>query len=74
MKFYLAGEWQDRDAVIEVCNPFRGDVIDTVAVATDTGADEAAVEQLLKRPGGTKLQLTIEESLNLSVRVSSPRF
>ena len=34
MKFYLAGEWQDRNSVIEVSNPFRGEVIDTVPVAS----------------------------------------
>ena len=33
MKFYIAGEWRDDDSKIEVCNPFSGDVIDTVPKA-----------------------------------------
>ena len=45
MKFYLAGHWQDRDEVIEVTNPYRGDVIDTVPKATseDVSAAVASV-------------------------------
>lgn len=34
MKFYLDGSWQDRDAKIEVRNPFDGTVIDTVPMAS----------------------------------------
>ncbi|MEZ6060223.1 MAG: aldehyde dehydrogenase family protein [Planctomycetaceae bacterium] len=30
MKFYLAGKWQDRDEVIDVLNPYSGEVVDTV--------------------------------------------
>ena len=41
MKFYLAGQWQDRDEVIEVLNPFRGEVIDTVPKATAEDVETA---------------------------------
>jgi acyl-CoA reductase-like NAD-dependent aldehyde dehydrogenase len=41
MRFYLAGEWQDRDAVIEVANPFSGDVIDTVPSASADDVEHA---------------------------------
>lgn len=41
MKFYLAGEWQDRDDVIEVSNPFHGDVIDTVPAASSADVELA---------------------------------
>lgn len=33
MKFYVAGKWQDRDKRINVCNPFSGDLVDTVPIA-----------------------------------------
>ena len=41
MKFFLQGEWQDRDAVIEVRNPFDGSVLDTVPCATDADVETA---------------------------------
>lgn len=41
MKFYLAGEWQDRDNKIEVRNPFRGDVVDTVPKAGSDDVEKA---------------------------------
>ncbi|MEQ9410898.1 MAG: aldehyde dehydrogenase family protein [Fuerstiella sp.] len=41
MKFYLAGEWQDRAEKIEVRNPFRGDVVDTVPKATSDDVEAA---------------------------------
>ena len=41
MKFFLSGEWQDRDEVIEVCNPFDGSLIDTVPRATPGDVDRA---------------------------------
>ena len=34
MKFYLAGQWQDRDEKINVTNPDNGEVIDTVPSAS----------------------------------------
>lgn len=43
MKFYLAGEWQDRDETIAVCNPFNGDVVDTVPKATADDIESALV-------------------------------
>lgn len=41
MKFFLAGQWQDRDEVIEVINPYRGDVIETVPKATTDDVETA---------------------------------
>ena len=41
MKFYLAGEWQDRKEVIDVCNPFDGHPIDTVPKATSEDVESA---------------------------------
>jgi len=41
MRFYLAGEWQDRDEKAEVCNPANGEVIDTVPVASAEDAEAA---------------------------------
>lgn len=34
MKFYLAGQWQDRDEKIAVVNPYDGATVDTVPKAT----------------------------------------
>ncbi len=41
MKFFLAGEWQDRDQRIEVKNPGNGSVIDTVPSASADDVDAA---------------------------------
>ncbi|MCZ6674400.1 MAG: aldehyde dehydrogenase family protein, partial [Verrucomicrobia bacterium] len=41
MKFYLNGNWQDRDELIEVTNPFDGSVIDTVPKATNADVELA---------------------------------
>lgn len=41
MKFFLNGEWQHRDEVIEIRNPFDGNVIDTVPKATTDEVDAA---------------------------------
>ena len=41
MKFHLAGEWQDRDTVIEVTNPYSGAVVDTVPVASADDVETA---------------------------------
>lgn len=43
MKFYLAGEWQDRDEKIEVRNPYSGDVVDTVPKASADDVETALV-------------------------------
>ena len=41
MKFFLAGDWQDRDDRIEVINPGNGVVIDTVPRATSADVETA---------------------------------
>ena len=41
MKFFLAGEWHERDEKIEVRNPFSRDVIDTVPKATNEDVEAA---------------------------------
>ncbi len=41
MKFYLAGEWQERDNTITVSNPFSGEVVDTVPVASSADVEQA---------------------------------
>ncbi len=41
MRMFLKGEWVDRDARIEVRNPFNGAVIDTVPQATSQDVDAA---------------------------------
>ena len=41
MKFFLAGQWQDRDNRIEVTNPGNREVIDTVPVATADDVESA---------------------------------
>ncbi len=41
MKFFLAGQWQDRDKRIEVTNPANREVIDTVPVATADDVESA---------------------------------
>ena len=41
MKAYLAGEWRDGDARIEVRRPFDGSVVDTVPAATARDVDRA---------------------------------
>ncbi len=43
MQFFIAGQWQSRDSVIEVTNPYSGEVIDTVPKATASDVD-AAIE------------------------------
>ncbi|MCA9904079.1 MAG: NAD-dependent succinate-semialdehyde dehydrogenase [Anaerolineae bacterium] len=43
MKFYLAGQWQDRSDVIEVVNPYDGQVVDTVPRATADDVESALV-------------------------------
>jgi len=52
MKFFLAGEWQDRDQRIEVRNPGNGETIDTVPRAT-----AADVELALKTADDAKPKL-----------------
>lgn len=39
MKFYLAGQWQDRDDRIDVVNPFNNELIDTVPRASTADVD-----------------------------------
>lgn len=41
MKFFVAGEWQDRSDRIEVRNPFSGDLIDTVPNASSEDVEAA---------------------------------
>lgn len=41
MKMFLAGQWQDRPRSIEVRNPFRGEVIDTVPAGTAEDVTQA---------------------------------
>ena len=41
MKFYLAGQWQDRDEQISVTNPDNGEVVDTVPSASDADVETA---------------------------------
>lgn len=41
MKFFLAGQWQDRDDRIDVTNPASGDVIDTVPSASPADVESA---------------------------------
>ncbi len=41
MKFFLAGEWQDRDDRMDVVNPADGEVIDTVPIASDADVESA---------------------------------
>jgi acyl-CoA reductase-like NAD-dependent aldehyde dehydrogenase len=41
MKFYLAGQWQDRDDRIDVINPGNGEVIDTVPRASANDVETA---------------------------------
>lgn len=41
MKFFLAGEWQDRADTIAVANPYSGDVVDTVPVASSDDVETA---------------------------------
>lgn len=41
MKSYIAGSWIDGQERIEVCNPFSGDVIDTVPKATADDVEAA---------------------------------
>ena len=41
MKFFLAGQWQNREHRIDVLNPASGEVIDTVPNATPTDVETA---------------------------------
>ncbi len=41
MKFFFAGEWQDRDDRMDVVNPADGEVIDTVPIASDADVESA---------------------------------
>lgn len=41
MKFYIAGQWLDRDEKIDVRNPFNGDIVDTVPKATADDVEAA---------------------------------
>lgn len=41
MKFFLGGEWQTRDAVLDVVSPFSGAVVDTVPKGTPADIDRA---------------------------------
>jgi acyl-CoA reductase-like NAD-dependent aldehyde dehydrogenase len=41
MKFYLAGQWVDRDEKIQVYNPFNQEVVDTVPKATPDDVEAA---------------------------------
>ncbi|MFN9415733.1 MAG: aldehyde dehydrogenase family protein, partial [Pirellula sp.] len=43
MKFFLAGQWQDRDQRIEVTNPSNGEIIDSVPVASAEDVESALV-------------------------------
>lgn len=47
MKFFLDGSWQSRDDVIEVINPFDGQVVDTVPKAREADV-ETALESAVK--------------------------
>ena len=51
MKFFLAGQWQDRDDRINVTNPANGEIIDTVPVAS--AEDVAAALQAAVRGAET---------------------
>lgn len=41
MKFFLAGQWQDREQRIDVTNPGNGEIIDTVPVASSDDVESA---------------------------------
>jgi acyl-CoA reductase-like NAD-dependent aldehyde dehydrogenase len=41
MRMFLAGEWQDRPAKIDVTNPYNGQVVDTVPKGTAADVDKA---------------------------------
>ncbi|MCA9080070.1 MAG: aldehyde dehydrogenase family protein [Planctomycetaceae bacterium] len=41
MRMFCGGEWVDRDEVLQVTNPYQGDVIDTVPVGTPGDVDTA---------------------------------
>ncbi len=41
MKFFLNGNWENRDEVIEVINPFDGSVVDTVPKASPADVEAA---------------------------------
>ena len=41
MKFFLAGEWQNRSKTIAVANPYSGNVVDTVPVASSDDVETA---------------------------------
>ena len=41
MQMFLNGQWTDRPAKIEVRNPYRGDVIDTVPQGSAADIDAA---------------------------------
>ncbi|MFN7706490.1 MAG: aldehyde dehydrogenase family protein, partial [bacterium] len=43
MKFFLAGQWQDRDKRIEVTNPSNGEIIDSVPIASAEDVESALV-------------------------------
>lgn len=43
MKFFLAGQWQDRDKRIEVTNPSNGEIIDSVPVVSAEDVESALV-------------------------------
>ncbi len=47
MKFFLNGDWQQRDEAIEVTNPFDGSIIDTVPKASD-GDVEVALDAAVR--------------------------
>ena len=46
MKFYVAGEWQDRDEKIDVRNPFNGNIVDTVPKAIPEDVESALAAAL----------------------------
>ena len=41
MKFFLAGQWQDRDQRLNVMNPSNGEIIDTVPIASAEDVESA---------------------------------
>ncbi|MEW4486613.1 aldehyde dehydrogenase family protein [Thalassoglobus sp. JC818] len=55
MEFYLAGQWQDRDDRIEVLNPAKGEVIDTVPKASADDIETALVTAVEGAPEMAKL-------------------
>ncbi|MCH2182575.1 MAG: aldehyde dehydrogenase family protein [Mariniblastus sp.] len=68
MKFYLAGQWQDRDNKIDVTNPGNGEVIDTVPSASETDVETAI--QAASAAKGDMARLTGYERFQILRRAS----